>query len=120
MLTVPEDSVLRRHYLGAIRRGQSVPGMPQDSTLRRHAASALGIKPPPRATPTAGVVNAETKTMPEPAARQASATVAPRTTTRTESASTVPRASAAPLGHAPRERAASGGLLGWLRRLFGG
>lgn len=91
MGNVPTDSILRRHY----EQQRRAAGVPEDSILRRHheqmrQAAAGSAAPAP-------------------------ATVVASTPVREEAAPSRPAATPA---SAPP--AASGGFLGWLKRLFGG
>jgi hypothetical protein len=90
---LPTDSVLRRH---AVTEKQRILGLPPtDSVLRRHYEQLQA------ALQDGGQADA------------AAARVAPRASTAGPTASTARTTAATP-------SASGGGLMGWLRRLFGG
>lgn len=71
MRHIPEDSVLSRHFEGAVEMQRQIwlQKPPSDSILRRHAMS-------PGSHPTYGASTA-TDTRPSPAAQRASSSAAP-------------------------------------------
>jgi hypothetical protein len=113
---LPTDSVLRRHAL--TERNRVLLGLPPtDSVLQRHHAqwlAAQAASPGAAAAPPAAPVRAAAApaaaparpSAPAPAARPMPPTAAPAA-----------RAAAPAPVHAPP--ASGGGLMGWLRRLFG-
>lgn len=95
---LPTDSVLRRHAEAERNRQLGLP--PTDSVLQRHHAQLQGM-----ATPAVPAAAAPPRAAAMPAARPAPAPA--------------PVVAAAPKV-APPAAPAGGGLLGWLKRLFGG
>lgn len=101
---LPTDAVLRRHAITERNRQLGLP--PTDAVLKRHyaqwqAALAAGAVQPAAPKPAPAPVRAAAPAL---AARPAPAPVRP-----------------APAAAAPAPAAASGGgLLGWIKRLFGG
>jgi hypothetical protein len=103
---IPEDSVLKRHYVASVMSEilAELPPRPTDSVLARHydadVASRLAARTGDSGTTEAGAV---------PAAQARSAP-------KSAAAGPRPAASTAPEGKA----AGGGGLFGWLKRLLGG
>jgi len=110
---VPTDSVLRRHATTEHHRILGLP--PTDSVLRRHYEQ-LETASQERGQ---AVADAAARVLPKAAtpASSAPAAVAAPPAAPTQSAP-VARAAAAVPAAAPV--ASGGGLMGWLRRLFGG
>lgn len=118
---LPSDSVLYRHTMTERMRVLGLP--PSDSVLRRHHAQWLDMLAGPR-------VKAEPAKAPaKPAAANVAAAPAVAAAPRVAAAPTavaaprvapspVPQA-AAPVSVAPSAAASSGGIFGWLKRLFG-
>lgn len=107
---LPTDSVLRRHAITERNRAAGLP--PTDAVLRRHHDQWMSVL---LATPVTFPAAAPAKSAAAPAAARpapAAAAARPAAAPAPAPAPTPTRAAAAP---AP----SSGGLLGWLRRLFG-
>lgn len=103
---LPTDSVLRRHAIAERNRILGLP--PGDSVLRRHHEQLQSI------LPGAARASAPSRVRAMPAASIQAAVPAPAAPVPRPAA---PSASAATLP--PASRPATGGLLGWLRRLLG-
>ena len=102
MRSIPEDSVLRRHFCSAIELGQIPFGVPGDSVLRRHFLAALNR---------AEVVSKTAPlSIPETAEPSPAKPARPQPDDITRSRPTVE----------PKEIKMNGGLLAWVKRLFGG
>ncbi len=109
MRSIPEDSVLRRHFCSAIELGQIPFGVPEDSVLRRHFLAALNR--PKVASKTAPI--SIPKTSEPPPAKPAR--LQPDTVTRSR-----PTVEPKETKMVEEKNLHNGGLLAWFKRLFGG
>ena len=105
--SVPQDSVLRRHFESALSyevMGDKGP-RPTDSVLVRHYDAAVDAEVAAR--------------MSSGAPASSAAPSAPPTAARPAAPPSAPAAAAAPAAE-PQRPADDGGFFGWLKRLFGG
>jgi hypothetical protein len=114
---LPTDSVLRRHALTEHNRERGLP--PTDSVLKRHYEQLMGTpaSSPETLAPAGPAIK---PALPATAAKAPGAATAQRAPT--PAAAPTRAAVAAPVSPAPATtaEARSGGIFGWLRRLFGG
>ena len=108
MRSIPEDSVLRRHLKSAIDLGQRPLGVPEDSVLRRHFLAALGVANVSSKTTSTSIHNTIAIPSPKPTRAQPDAITRPRPAAEREEKKTV-----------EATNVNNGGLMGWLKRLFG-
>jgi hypothetical protein len=115
--TLPTDSVLRRHALTERQRQLGWP--PTDSVLRRHHAQWLAMLAGQTAAPAPAAVVKTTAAAAKPASP--TPVVAPAAPATPAAPAAVMRAAAPVVAAAQASApAATGGLWGWLKRLFGG
>ena len=108
MRSIPEDSVLRRHFFSAIEFGQIPSGVPEDSVLRRHFLAVLHRpKVASNAAPEGFPKTAE-KPPAKPAKPQPDAVTRSRPAIEPKEKKTV-----------EEKNIHNNGLLTWLKRLFG-
>jgi len=109
MRSIPEDSVLRRHFCSAIEFGQIPFGVPEDSVLRRHFLTALNkpkaaSKAAPVSIPKTAAINPA-----KPARAQPDAATRSRPTSEPKETKTV-----------KETNIHNNGFLAWFKRLFSG
>ena len=110
MRSIPEDSVLRRHFCSAIELGQIPFGVPEDSVLRRHFLAALNRPEVTSKTAPVSIPKTAEKTpaKPKPARTQPDAVTRSRPTVEPKETKTV-----------EEKNIHNKGLLAWFKRLFG-
>lgn len=109
MRSIPEDSVLRRHFCSAIELGQIPFGVPEDSVLRRHFLAALNRPKVVSKTAPISIPKTAEPPLAKPARPQSEAVTRSRPTVEPKETKMV-----------KEKNAHNGGLLAWFKRLFGG